>query len=160
MVWRWQGDKPLYETMMIILLTPICATRPRWVKLLRVSLKTIFVNVAIEKAINIHEIKTSESQQYITRHWRQKNIFKHNQYVWEHVYGIITRELYKLLDCLVVSLYWLSVCKLYQSVDWSVVRESHWLWDRLGRNDIYIYICSFISSFMTKLSQDKTIKTM
>ena len=32
MAWGWQGDKPLSEPMMIILLTHICVTRPEWVK--------------------------------------------------------------------------------------------------------------------------------
>ena len=31
MAWRRQGDKPLSETMMVRLLTPICITRPQWV---------------------------------------------------------------------------------------------------------------------------------
>ena len=33
MAWRRPGDKPFSESMMVILLTHICATRPRWVKL-------------------------------------------------------------------------------------------------------------------------------
>ena len=32
MAWRRPGDKPLSETMMVILLTHICVTRPQWVK--------------------------------------------------------------------------------------------------------------------------------
>ena len=32
MAWRQAGDKPLSETMMVILLTHICVTRPQWVK--------------------------------------------------------------------------------------------------------------------------------
>ena len=31
MAWRRKGDKPLYETMMVSLLTHICVTRPQWV---------------------------------------------------------------------------------------------------------------------------------
>ena len=31
MAWRRPGDKPLYEPMMVSLLTHICATRPQWV---------------------------------------------------------------------------------------------------------------------------------
>ena len=31
MAWRWSGDKPLSEPMMIILLTHICITGPQWV---------------------------------------------------------------------------------------------------------------------------------
>ena len=33
MAWRRPGDKPLSEPMMIGLLTHICVTRPRWVKM-------------------------------------------------------------------------------------------------------------------------------
>ena len=32
MAWRWPGDKPLSEPMMVTLLTHICVTRPQWVK--------------------------------------------------------------------------------------------------------------------------------
>ena len=32
MAWRRTGDKPLFEPMMVSLLTHICATRPQWVK--------------------------------------------------------------------------------------------------------------------------------
>ena len=32
MAWRRPGDKPLFELMMIILLTHICVTRPQWIK--------------------------------------------------------------------------------------------------------------------------------
>ena len=32
MAWRRRGDKPLSEPMMVSLLTPICVTRPQWVK--------------------------------------------------------------------------------------------------------------------------------
>ena len=31
MAWRRSGDKPLYEAMMVSLLTHICVTRPQWV---------------------------------------------------------------------------------------------------------------------------------
>ena len=31
MAWRRPGDKPLFETMMVSLLTHICVTRPQWV---------------------------------------------------------------------------------------------------------------------------------
>ena len=32
MAWRWPGDKPLSEPMLVSLLTHICVTRPQWVK--------------------------------------------------------------------------------------------------------------------------------
>ena len=32
MAWRWSGDKPLSEPIMVSLLTHICVTRPQWVK--------------------------------------------------------------------------------------------------------------------------------
>ena len=32
MAWRRPGDKPLFEPMMVSLLTHICVTRPQWVK--------------------------------------------------------------------------------------------------------------------------------
>ena len=30
MAWRWLGDKPLSEPMMVLLLMHICVTRPQW----------------------------------------------------------------------------------------------------------------------------------
>ena len=33
MAWRWPGDKPLSEPMMVSLLTHICVARPQWVKM-------------------------------------------------------------------------------------------------------------------------------
>ena len=33
MAWRWLGDKPLSEPMMVSLPTHTCVTRPQWVKL-------------------------------------------------------------------------------------------------------------------------------
>ena len=37
MAWRWPGDKPLSEPMMVRLLTHICITRPQWVKLINMN---------------------------------------------------------------------------------------------------------------------------
>ena len=34
MAWRWPGDNPLSEPMMVNLLTHICVNRPQWVKLM------------------------------------------------------------------------------------------------------------------------------
>ena len=31
MAWRWQGDKPLSEHMMVNLPTHVCVTRPQWI---------------------------------------------------------------------------------------------------------------------------------
>ena len=33
MPWRWPGNRPLSEPMMVSLLTHICITRPQWVKI-------------------------------------------------------------------------------------------------------------------------------
>ena len=35
MAWRRPGDKPLFEPMMVSLLTHICVTRPQWVNYVR-----------------------------------------------------------------------------------------------------------------------------
>ena len=34
MAWRWSGNKPLSEPVVVSLLTHICVTRPQWVKTL------------------------------------------------------------------------------------------------------------------------------
>ena len=41
MAWRRLGDKPLSELMMVSLLTHICVTRPRWVKLFVMHLEQV-----------------------------------------------------------------------------------------------------------------------
>ena len=41
MAWRWCGDEPLSEPMMVCLLTHICITRPQWVNLRKLKLKFI-----------------------------------------------------------------------------------------------------------------------
>ena len=37
MAWRWPGDKPLSEPMMVSLLTHICVTRPQWVNVYAIT---------------------------------------------------------------------------------------------------------------------------
>ena len=60
MAWRRPGDKPLSEPMLISLLTHICVTRPRWVKLLCTLKYTCcifaFKNVNISHLMNINHI--------------------------------------------------------------------------------------------------------
>ena len=41
MAWRLPGDKPLFKPMMVILLTPICITRPQWVKHITSLMKAV-----------------------------------------------------------------------------------------------------------------------
>ena len=43
MAWRWPGDKPLSEWMMVTLLTHICFTRPQWVRCCQVSCESTYV---------------------------------------------------------------------------------------------------------------------
>ena len=52
MAWRWPGDKPLSEPMMVSLLTHICITRPQWVKLATPLSKTKYKN-AVMNSIDI-----------------------------------------------------------------------------------------------------------
>ena len=49
MAWRWPGDKPLSEAMMVSLLTHICVARPQWVK----------IEIAWELAVWIWERQTN-----------------------------------------------------------------------------------------------------
>ena len=37
--WRWPGDKPIYEPMMVSLLTHICVIRPEWILITMALLK-------------------------------------------------------------------------------------------------------------------------
>ena len=47
MVWRRPGDKPLFEPMVVSVLTHICVTRPQWVKLYRI----VFVLTRASKSV-------------------------------------------------------------------------------------------------------------
>ena len=62
MAWRWSGDKPLSEPVMVILLTHICVTRPQWVNTLKLKqnrchfadvFKCIFMNEKVSILIII-----------------------------------------------------------------------------------------------------------
>ena len=57
MAWRRSGDKPLSETMMVILPTHICVTRPRWVKIIIIVTQSIFWSAItrpwVETPINV-----------------------------------------------------------------------------------------------------------
>ena len=44
MAWRRPGDKPVYQPMMVSLLTHICVTRPQWVMGLRIHDYSWFVS--------------------------------------------------------------------------------------------------------------------
>ena len=46
MAWRRPGDKPLFEPMVVSLLTHICVTRPQWVKV------TWQIGILVNNAIN------------------------------------------------------------------------------------------------------------
>ena len=58
MAWRWPGNKPLSEPMMVRLLMHICVTRPQWVKNTKqttdesTSKSDIFVNLMCNKTNN------------------------------------------------------------------------------------------------------------
>ena len=39
MAWRRPGDRPLFEPMMVYLVTQICVTRPQWVKMMGITCK-------------------------------------------------------------------------------------------------------------------------
>ena len=47
MAWRRPGDKPLFEPMMVSLLTHICVTRPQWVNGSKSILKHVTCNVCV-----------------------------------------------------------------------------------------------------------------
>ena len=44
MAWRWLGDKPLSESMVVSFLTQICVTRPQWVNHCYKSILVTFFN--------------------------------------------------------------------------------------------------------------------
>ena len=52
MAWCLPGDKPLYEPVMVSVMTPICVTRPEWVK--GVVCKNIFSDCLICSVLSAH----------------------------------------------------------------------------------------------------------
>ena len=54
MAWCRPSGKPLYEPMMVYLLTHICVTRPQWVNILRLKLHVSFKCVLLKTCI-LHE---------------------------------------------------------------------------------------------------------
>ena len=74
MAWRRPGDKPLSETMMIILLTHICVTRPQWVKYLHHLTAEFFhcpstSEVTLKDHVNIDCYQTSQTHHYSHVTW-------------------------------------------------------------------------------------------
>ena len=57
MAWRRSGDKPLFEPMMVSLLTHICVTRPQWVNLTQ----DCHLTVQNEKLFYIRRRNSTES---------------------------------------------------------------------------------------------------
>ena len=52
MAWRWSGDKPLSEPMMVSLLTHICVTRPQWVKeCCRYIVSISYINIVFKSSL-------------------------------------------------------------------------------------------------------------
>ena len=75
MAWRRLGDKPLYESMMVILLMRICATRPRWVKvwmflvLLSIVLLSIYIYCFILALVSMLVQLTSDRERGLGENW-------------------------------------------------------------------------------------------
>ena len=57
MAWRQPGDKPLFEPMMVNLLTHICVTRPHWVN-------SFVVNIVVENIYYISYTHDMTSKTY------------------------------------------------------------------------------------------------
>ena len=79
MAWRWPGDKPLFEPMMVNLLTPICVTRSPWVNSLTCrlgdGLQSLISNSQTHiKDIHLKYLLWNCPQMNDTRlHWRLVN---------------------------------------------------------------------------------------
>ena len=56
MAWRQPGDKPLSEPMMVSLLTHICVTQPRWVKLISMMVQVHHHNKAFCIKCPVHAL--------------------------------------------------------------------------------------------------------
>ena len=71
MAWRWPGNKPLSETMMVRLKTHICITRPQWVNSLTPGrCSSNFKTVISEHVCYVHFLSIS-LQMNSTKHFRQ-----------------------------------------------------------------------------------------
>ena len=64
MAWRWPGDKPLSEPMMIILLTHICVTRPQWVNVIPWETPLHYNNIPLymKPQARLHSVKKTATK--------------------------------------------------------------------------------------------------
>ena len=66
MAWRRPGDKPLYEPMLVSLLTHICVTRPQWVETDPVS----------DAQIHTYDLRYDIWYMYVFQYWAGMRIFR------------------------------------------------------------------------------------
>ena len=76
LAWRRSGDKPLSETMVVILPTHICVTRPQWVKIIIIVTQSIFWSAItrpwVETPINVVPLSIHWNALQIHCKWPQK----------------------------------------------------------------------------------------
>ena len=70
MAWRWPGDKPLFEPMMVTLMTHICVTRLQWVKKTPHELYGILYHWHIDSLFNsMFRLTTMETSKLPVHYW-------------------------------------------------------------------------------------------
>ena len=93
MAWCRQGDKPLSEPMMVILLTHICVTRPQWVKHVLLADKSeIFIDeyLDIVPSLSKHPIEFTppniQHREMYTGNGPDRNQFSQNSVLHIYIY--------------------------------------------------------------------------
>ena len=102
MAWRRQGDKPISEPKMVILLIHICFTRPQWVNIMYIYCHTGNVPARLS--------------QFKLFHWYWPNVPNNDLMWWHYVFATII-HLYRRHVYL-----WKIKC-IYLFVTWRVCQE-------------------------------------
>ena len=83
MAWRWAGDKPLSEPMMIISLMQTCVTRPQWVM-------TCLLRLPRGRYRKMTTFPCQRSCHVYYRNWSDTELpFSHMSCRWSHGYGML-----------------------------------------------------------------------
>ena len=110
MAWRWPGDKPLSEPMMVSLLTHICVTRPQWVNLMKPGdayidhIKYWNNHSPLDLYVTFYEIWQDLAIRHVTTQWKVRDWFWYESYSC-NIPGEASLHVYPLKLVKLVSLF-------------------------------------------------------
>ena len=125
MAWRWPGDKPLYEPMMVRLPTHICVTRPQWVNKKKSNVMVIGSKWQL-KSLNSDDftISVASDKLFLARQARYLGLWVRNDLSWDdHILELCRKmyyyfHLFRRLRKILPSALLLNIYKAY--VQWKI----------------------------------------